>query len=802
MKKPELLAPAGSIEILKAAVFAGADAVYIGGKRFNARQRASNFDDEEILQAVRFCKLYDVKLYVVLNIMIKDSEIQEALEYVSFLYASNVDGLIIQDIGLLNMIKKSYPDLPLHSSTQMFVHELSGVKLLAEEGFDRVVTARELTLEEISYIKANSDCEIKIFNHGAMCICYSGQCYMSSMIGDRSGNRGRCAQPCRKNYSLTVEGKKNRSGHLLSPKDLNTLDSLEDLVKTGADSLKIEGRLKNIDYVYTVVKAYRERLDEIAAGKTKTGNNYDVEKVFNRKYTQGYFYNESPDAENLITSDQNDRSVEIGRVEDIKGYQVYLKLQEDLNIGDGIFIRGKESFGENLSRMYDKKMNPVVSMRKGEHAYMTLRKKAAKGDVMIKTSDKRFDDEVKKAAADDILVKKPLIIKSIFEAGKKPFIQIEYKGFRIEAYGDSEVQEAVRQPMNKERIMEQLSKLKDTPFYAEELNIQVNGAVFLPVSEINSLRRKAIDLLTDEILRNKREKKESQIENLTVCRQKSNKAVTMDIKDKLLSVKVSDLARLKIACQSPADEIIFGGDVDFNLDQYQKAAEICKSAGKKILFAFPRVIRKNYAHILKTNMDKIKEIGPDGVLVNSYEGIAIFGKENFVLEADDTLNVFNSHALEQMKKWKVQNVYVSQELNISEINGLCVPEGLSLSINAHGKKELMILQYDLLTDDFKRKEGYLTDDAGYSFPVYRDDFKRTHILNGKTLCLLDELKSLNMMKKLRLDLTYEGQDEIQEIIGLYGEAMDDSSRSNEIIAGYIHRNKEVLTKGHFKRGVL
>ncbi len=289
MKLPELLAPAGSEAALYAAVQSGADAVYVGGSRFSARASANNFDEAAMQKAVRYCHLRGVKLYVTQNTLIKQSEMEDAVSYASFLYEIGVDGLIVQDLGLARVLHRMLPDFPLHASTQMTVHSLAGVRALEALGFCRVVLARELSAKQIAYIAKHCKAELEIFVHGALCFCYSGQCLFSSVLGGRSGNRGRCAQPCRLPYTLhTPDGKKVKSGYLMSPKDLALIDDLSALKSMGVASLKIEGRLKKPAYVATVTEVYRNKLD---SGARATRKDYQtLLDAFNRSgFTNAYF---------------------------------------------------------------------------------------------------------------------------------------------------------------------------------------------------------------------------------------------------------------------------------------------------------------------------------------------------------------------------------------------------------------------------------------------------------------------------------------------------------------------------------
>ena len=309
----ELLAPAGNFDALKAAVNAGADAVYLAGENFGARAYAQNFSRENLIDAVKFAHLRGVKIHVTANTILADDELENFADYIKFLRKIHVDAILVQDLGAAKIIQEIAPEIPLHASTQMTIHNLEGVNFLAKIGFSRVVLSRELSLAEIEKIAKNSSIETEIFIHGALCICYSGQCLMSSMIGGRSGNRGRCAQPCRLPYKLVdADGKnflENVGEYLLSPKDLNTLEILPQILQTGVDSLKIEGRMKRPEYVATVVKIYRDALDK----KSLQDASYKLQAIFNRDFTTAHL--DGNPRRNLISDKRpNNRGVLVGRV--------------------------------------------------------------------------------------------------------------------------------------------------------------------------------------------------------------------------------------------------------------------------------------------------------------------------------------------------------------------------------------------------------------------------------------------------------------------------------------------------------
>ncbi|MDK2827019.1 MAG: family peptidase, partial [Methanolobus sp.] len=359
LKTPELLAPAGNMESLIAAVENGADAVYLGVKDFSARAYAGNFTIEEFREALDFAHLRGVKVYVTMNTLIKDSEMEKALELMYTLDELGTDAIIVQDIGLLELAREKVPSLPIHASTQMTIHNTEAVLALKEMGVKRIVLARELSLEEISRIKNETGVEIEAFVHGALCICYSGQCLMSSMIGGRSGNRGYCAQPCRKQYRLRRDGKeiKTEGSYLLSPKDLNTSEILPELIKSGIDSFKIEGRMKRPEYVAGVVRIYRSLIDRFV----EDPDNYSVtdeekenlEQLFNREFTTGYF--EGDPAGDLMSRERpHNQGIVVGKVSGFnnKFKRMEITLTGELEVGDGIGFEGSRDAGTIVRGIY------------------------------------------------------------------------------------------------------------------------------------------------------------------------------------------------------------------------------------------------------------------------------------------------------------------------------------------------------------------------------------------------------------------------------------------------------------------
>ena len=492
MKKIELLAPAGNMDCLKAAVMAGCDAVYLGGNHFGARAFSKNFTDTEIVEAINYCHLYGVKVYVTVNTLIYDDEVEEFLKYIEFIHKNNVDAIIIQDLGMFDLVRKTFPKLEIHASTQMHIHNLEGAKLMEELGMQRVVLARETSIKQIEEIKKNSNVELEIFIHGALCISYSGQCLMSSLIGGRSGNRGTCAGSCRLKYDIvSVDGKKiNSKEYPLSTKDLNGIESIGKLIDIGVSSLKIEGRMKSIEYVYMVVSLYREAIDSYyEMGKVVINEEKlrKLKKIFNREYTKGYL-NDVKNNDIINGYRPNHMGVNIGRVVSYKNGMAEIKLTDDLVIGSGLRVIGKDKdVGVLVNEFYIN--NKLV---KEGHAGDTIKIKVNDivnfGDMVVVTSDKMVSDEVDKLIKDS---PRKVMITGIFEGviGKEISLEIS-DGINIVRAQGNVCEIARNKPVT--------DKLGDSIYQYSKLDVKMDKNIFIPLKEINELRREAIELLNQK----------------------------------------------------------------------------------------------------------------------------------------------------------------------------------------------------------------------------------------------------------------------------------------------------------------
>lgn len=499
-KIPELLAPAGGMSQLAAAVENGADAVYLGGPLFNARIHADNFTEEELAAALDYAHVRGVKLHVTLNTLLTDEELLPALEYAARLYQKGVDALIVQDLGLAHLLRQYIPKLPLHLSTQGSVYNLSGVKKAKKLGFARVVLARELSLSEIRAITERTDCEIEVFVHGALCVCYSGQCQMSRLLGggNRSGNRGLCAQPCR----LPYKDEKGAAGCILSPKDLCALDLLCELAQAGVASFKIEGRMKSAEYVAAVTAIYRKYLDLYAGQGTFSVSEEDrniLLRVFNRGgFTEGYLKG-TPGKELLSGSLPKHQGVFAGVVAGkVSGtHLVDLKPFAPLELGDGVEIRSKKLVGNIITYREERKGGILRvgdikgSVREGDHVYKIT------DAALMRNLRKSYEEGGPQGIRHRRTV--PVHMRLQVRIGRPPFLAIwdETSGATV-CDEKNPVEKARTQPLKKEIAEKQLRKTGGTPFHADSIDLDLEDGCALPLSVLNNLRRKALRVLEQE----------------------------------------------------------------------------------------------------------------------------------------------------------------------------------------------------------------------------------------------------------------------------------------------------------------
>lgn len=502
MKKVELLAPAGNMENLKYAVMAGCDAVYLGLKKFGARAFSSNFSDSEFIEAVNYCHLYGVKVYVTLNTIIYDYEVEDFLKTVDFIHKNNVDAVLIQDLGMLDLVRKTYPNLEVHASTQMHIHNLDGVKVLEKLGIKRAVLARETSIDTIKYIKENSNIELEVFVHGALCVSYSGECLMSKFIGGRSGNRGECAGACRLSYDVVDCNNNilNKNKYPISTKDLNTIYYIDKLIESGVASLKIEGRMKSKEYVYMVVKLYRDTIDNYYKTGRVIVNEDDLiklKKIFNREYTKGFLFNINNNE--LINSYRpNHMGVNVGKVLNYKNGYATILLTDHVSIGSGLRVLSKNNkdvgilvneFYKNNKLVKDAYRDDIISIK--------VHDKVFKDDIVVITNDKSISNSIE----DYIKNNKRKVLISGKVSCKLGIITLEVSdGINKVVVSSNNVFKSINKSTTKEDISVKLNKLVNTVYKFNSLDINIDSNLFIPLKEINGLKNDMVMLLNDKRL--------------------------------------------------------------------------------------------------------------------------------------------------------------------------------------------------------------------------------------------------------------------------------------------------------------
>lgn len=682
MDKVELLAPAGDFSCLKAAIEAGCDAVYIGGKLFGARAFSSNFTDDEIIKAINYAHLFGVKVYVTTNTLIYDKEVERFLEYISFLHKNNVDAVIIQDLGMLDLVRQTFPNLEVHASTQMHIHNLDGASFMEKLGVKRVVLARETSISKIKEIKEKTNIDIEIFIHGALCVSYSGQCLMSSLIGNRSGNRGTCAGSCRQSYSIVDENNNIilNNKYPLSMKDLCSLENLKTLLDIGVTSLKIEGRMKSSSYVYTVVKLYRLAIDSYYKNNNiyiDEKELYNLKKIFNREFTKGFLFDEENNKV-INMKRPNHQGVEIGKVINYKNNVATIKLNDEININDGLRIVGKKDIGVNVNNFYiNSKL--VKTAKKGDIITIKVNDKVEKDDKVLLTLDSKLNEEINNIISSN---QRKVLVKAKFIAKEDKQITFELTDFinKVVVISENKVTKALNKPITKEEIKEKLNKIKDTVYKYESLDIEIDDNIFIPLNIINDLKRKAFEELNNKRLYKIPYKR---------CEYKRN--VKSYPKEKLLNILI-----LK----------------DENIDSLKKKYDYIYSSNNidNTILLLPRVI------------DKYKENYNKDVLVGD---IGYFNKHKVCI-TDTSFNVVNSYTVAFLHSLGAERVTLSYELTKKQIEILInayeerYKAHPNLELVVEGYEEVMISKFSL-NKYFNNDKLYLKDRFNNLYKIKEKD---------------------------------------------------------------------------------
>lgn len=749
MKELELLAPAGSLKTLKAVIHAGADAVYLGGSMFGARAYANNFNEEELLEAIRFGHIHGRKIILAVNTLLKEYELGQLYDYLRPYYEAGLDAVIVQDMGVMEFIKTHFPNLPIHTSTQMTITNVDGARLLKEQGVERVVTAREMSLEEIQRIHDEVGVELESFIHGALCYCYSGQCLFSSIIGGRSGNRGRCAQPCRLSYEV-LQGEKSLTGHhatpILSLKDMCTLPFLYELADHGVYSFKIEGRMKTPEYAAGVVSIYRKYMDSYLDGSRIPVEKKDIRALLelgNRGgFTNGYYYY------------HNDSDMLSGE-------------SASHNKSEGVLQ-------DNIRREY-------------------------------------VETELKEKIKGKLILNKECPAK----------IEVQYGKIKVSYQGDM-VLVAQNRPLTKEVVTEKITKTGNTPFVFESLEVTMDDDVFMPVNQLNQLRRGALEALEEALLK-PYERTLPELEETSSTetdRQITGKAVN--------EKKISGQSLAQTSGQQSASSVT---EVRVLIEELEQLAAVLKAdfvdavyldcmlytrenlihklsedidrvhaSGKKAFYVFPFIFRQQTSLFYEKIMPELKKLSLDGVMVRSLDEIAFlkeWGNESWQMVSDSNLYTYSNEAAEYFYHLGMQQDTIPVELNRKEI---LRRENSRSEMILYGRLPLMItaqcIHKNTLGCMHQPKVLTLKDRYHVQFPVKNFCTECYNVIyNSLPVCLFKEDATIKRIAPaaVRLSFTTETAEETEQILTIYGDIYKNG--------GILEQLPMECTNGHFKRGV-
>lgn len=724
----ELLVPVGNMDSLKAAVMNGADAIYLGGKRFGARAFAGNFSDEEMILAIHFAHLYGVKIYVTVNTIVFESELEDVYNYCLFLHKAGVDALIVQDLGLMSLLKRRLPNLEIHASTQVHNVSESGLRILEDLNVKRVVFAREQSLATIDSYKTSMEKEI--FIHGALCVSYSGECLFSSVLLGRSGNRGECAQVCRLPYKLLENDEfiKTDSKYLLSTKELKTVSKFKEIMDSSVKSLKIEGRMKSPEYVACVTRLYRNLIDYYYGKDDLRISEYeeDLKVIFNRQYTYGYLFNATNDEIiNIHTS--NHVGVHLGKVFKVTSKYIYIKLDSQLNQGDGIRIN-ETNDGMIVNFLYDESLK-LTNVCKNI-AVIDKKIKASVGDSVNKTSDIIVINKYR-----ELPVRKVDIDVTFTHSGNHATLEIT-DGINVVKKEADIVFPSKNISIKKDDIIKQLSKLGNTPFKIANISIGEFESKFINIKDLNAIRRNAVEELTFIRENSKKE----------VIQRKDNEEMHKNsLEEKLtLSVLVRNEEQL-LKCLTYFDRIYV---IDRNLYNLYKD-------NPKIYYRGSRIYEKtNIKNTLATELGEI------------YDGAKI---------SDYFLNITNHETLNYLSKYVDINT-LSIELEDDNIERIMKHNNYNVEMLLYSTFELMITKYcpvnkvankDTVCTKCMKNEYKLVDRNGSKYPIKTDVLNHlTHILDSKVTNNLEKLKYYYNLgiRNFRIELNSEDSKEIDDII--------------------------------------
>lgn len=825
----ELLAPAGSYDVFITAVNAGADAVYIAGNQYGARAFAENFSLEEMEKAIKYAHLNGVKVHVTVNTLVNNFEIIDVLDYLFKLYRMGVDAVIVQDFGIAHLLKMLIPDLEVHASTQMALNNYSSVKWAAKNNIKRVVLPREININQIKEFdqqlqKDNIDMEIEVFGHGALCYSVSGNCYISSYNSGRSGNRGACAQPCRREYKLKYRGYNVGNGYLLSTHDLASYNNIKEIEEAGVTSLKLEGRMKSKDYVGTIVNSYRNIID---------GNEGDYAKnlhlVFNRKFTDGYLMDEKPgDVMGRIASGHE--GLYIGDIVDIDDTKVTIEIKNKenyipLEIGDGIAFK----YNGKIKGIY---LDKIISQDENKIVIDTTRRVKPGTEVFISYS-KSIHENLKKFEKETIKSHIKLDITIDFDETNDAIFKVEFylddELFNFKYKTEDSFQKAINKPITEDKIKKQLSKTGGTPFYIGDIKINnMKDDLFIPMGSLNQIRRDIIEKATQLLLNHYTPTKKSvkaTRKNLHRFVDEYKNYENNDLNtNPSLSIFVDNLDVLNATSGFNLKRVYFDGNCLYNnpKDYYdnienllEKAALMC--SGSELVWVLSSFISEEEALKAKEIVENLQNNGIIISVMGDFPGMGeifdcpIYGNHN--------LNIWNSFSVESLAKSGFDGLLLSNELSIEEIKELIkknTANNIDLGMIVNGNLEVIVTKDDFsnlnngqdfiiannsdyaILEDKKRKK--------FKYKVSFDYNQQSHIINKDCLCLIEEMNDIKTLglDSLILDFRYSNENYAKNILSIYNDAL--KGREAEELNKYKYQIMDLshsyINKGNFLEGRL
>lgn len=739
MKQIELLAPAGNFKCFIAACNAGADAIYMGVGKHNARVMAQNFTEEEYISCIDYAHLRGIKVYLTLNTVLYDDEMKEALEIVSKLYSYGLDAVIVQDLGFAMLLHQLLPDLALHASTQMSVYSLEQVKYLEKLGFQRVVLARELTLEEIQYICEHTNLEIEAFVHGALCVSLSGQCLLSSTIGNRSANRGRCAQPCRMKYDLYQEGSNHpiiEKTYVMSKKDIYGLDLMEQIVKAKIHSLKIEGRNKSPEYVALIVSKYRKYLNRYLAKE-----NYLVEKkdekeilqMFNRNGKSYGYLNGIKYQDTITKLSPKNTGLYLGKVKGQRGKFIQVQLEKEIALHDGIEIYSEGEVISNIITCIKDQTGSIRNeeMKKGETAWLgDIHKKIKFGSPIYQTSSEKLNLKIQQRYVQKNERRRKVQVQLRIEENVPVHVHIQ--AYDIDYDTVYVPEKAIKKALDKETVINAFSKTLDTAFFFE-LELIMKEKIFLPVSVLNEIRREIITKLEEKLKVRKQngitEEKIDHLLRLTEIKERNREACIPS-----LMVYQYDSKKDYIKEEEKKNGI-FPKRLDFMVQDYMtKEDEIFEKYASrvKLSIVIPNFVLYHVDQYLKQNIEKLLKSGVDTVILSTFSYMDLLidlkKKYSFTLIADYAFNISNSYTAVKMIELGFDRVVPSYDISISDICQMSHYVNLELvkDLTTVLTSRYCILGSFIANRDEKckmpcRKNNYyLKDSYGYQYAIVCD----------------------------------------------------------------------------------